>query len=352
VSATLLAPALDFELPAERIATGPIEAEGRRRDHARLLVARRSSTVLDDVRFADLPGFLHAGDVLVVNDSATLPAAVPTTDGRLVHLSTELPGGLWTVELREPAGAGSLPLLDGAAPGDVVGLPGGGALHLLSPYPADAGGAVRLWVARLALPTPLLTYLDRFGRPIRYGVTDRAWPLRDYQTVFARVPGSAEMPSASRGFTPELVAALAARGVVLAPITLHTGVSSQEAGEPPYAERYVVPTESADLVNAARSRGHRVIAVGTTATRAIETVADRHGVAHPGRGWTELVVTPERGVRVVDGLVTGWHEPRASHLALLEAVAGRPTVERSYGHALASGYRWHEFGDFHLVLPA
>jgi S-adenosylmethionine:tRNA ribosyltransferase-isomerase len=169
--------------------------------------------------------------------------------------------------------------------------------------------------------------------------------------VFARHPGSAEMPSAARGFTPDLVVDLMVRGVVLVPVILHTGVSSQELGEPPYPERYQVPASTAEVVNAARQRGARVVAVGTTVTRALESAAGATGVVHPARGWTELVVTPERGVRVVDGLITGWHEPQASHLQLLEAVAGRPLVERSYATARAEGYLGHEFGDFHLILP-
>jgi S-adenosylmethionine:tRNA ribosyltransferase-isomerase len=354
MSAAVMAPSLGFTLPDERIARGPIEARGLPRDQARLLVARRGgageATMLADAVFADLPRHLRAGDVLVVNTSATLPAALPTGDGRRLHLSTELATGLWAVELREPAGAGSLPLLD-EPPGQSVPLPDGGRADLLTPYPADGHGPVRLWAARLQLPAPLAAYLRAHGQPIRYGVTHERWPISAYQTVFAHEPGSAEMPSAGRGFTPELVTALVAAGVVLAPITLHAGVSSLEAGEPPYPERYRVPTATAELVNAAHHAGHRVIAVGTTATRALETVAGDLGIAHPGEGWTDLVITPARGVRLVDGIVTGWHEPEASHLQLLEAVAGRSVLEDSYAHALAGDYQWHEFGDFHLVLP-
>jgi S-adenosylmethionine:tRNA ribosyltransferase-isomerase len=206
-------------------------------------------------------------------------------------------------------------------------------------------------VAQLDLPGGLLAYLAEHGRPIRYGSPEHEWPLDAYQTVFATEPGSAEMPSAGRGFTAELVTALVARGVVFAPITLHCGVSSPEAGEAPQPEVYRVPATTAAVVNAARSAGHRVIAVGTTATRALETTADHAGAVHPGAGWTELVITPERGVRAVDGLITGWHEPEASHLDLIEAVAGRATLERSYAAAHALGYHGHEFGDFHLVLP-
>src|SRR5581483_764488 len=156
-------------------------------------------------------------------------------------------------------------------------------------------------------------------------------------------------PSAARPFTPELVTELVARGVLLAPILLHTGVSSLERGERPYPERYRVPETTARLVETVRGFGGRVIAVGTTAVRALETVADRDGRVRPGEGWTSLVITPERGLRAVDGLLTGWHEPEASHLLLLEAVAGRRLLDRSYRAARVHGYRWHEFGDLHLI---
>jgi S-adenosylmethionine:tRNA ribosyltransferase-isomerase len=332
------------------VATAPVEATGGRRDDVHLLVTWRSRERMVDTTFAELHRFLAAGDVLVVNTSGTLPAAVPTEDGRLLHLSTELPGELWVTELRQPCGGGSLPFLDAQA-GQVVPLPGGARAQLLAPFPALGRGPRRLWTTALHLPGPVLAYLQRHGQPIRYGCGGERWPLEAYQTVFAAEPGSAEMPSAARPFTPELVVALVTKGVVFAPLTLHTGVSSPETGEPPYPERYRVPETTAELVNSARRNGHRVVAVGTTATRAVETAADERGSVHPASGWTELVITPQRGVRVVDGIVTGWHEPEASHLQLLEAVAGTQLLERSYSHALRAGYRWHEFGDLHLVLP-
>lgn len=342
------APTPRFELPEELIAEAPAEARGLARDTVRLLVASMRSGELVDAVFRDLPDFLDAGDLIVVNTSATVPAAVPTVDDRIVHFSTELTGGLWVVEMRRPCAAGSVADRDGRT-GETIPLVGGGAVQLLSPYPVD--GPPRLWVARPHLFGTVLDYLALHGRPIRYGCTDRAFPIDAYQTVFGRDPGSAEMPSASRGFTPDVVTRLVTKGVGVTPMTLHTGVSSQEAGEPPYPEWYRVPPVTADRVNAAHESGHAVIAIGTTVTRALETVADNRGRAHPGEGWTDTVVTPERGVRVVDGLLTGWHEPEASHLQLLEAVAGRELLDRSYAAALDLGYRWHEFGDLHLILP-
>ena len=337
-------------------ATEPPEARGVPRDGVRLLAAHGSGRI-EHTRFRRLPELLAAGDLLVVNTSATLPAALLAADASghevIVHLSTRLPGDLWLVELRQPvAGGASEPwtrAVDGTSGvGPTLALAGGATVELLAPW---ARGEGRLWFATLALPQPFLTWLHRHGRPIRYGYVPRDWPLAMYQTVFAREPGSAEMPSAARPFSPEVVTDLVSRGVALTPLVLHTGVSSGEAHEAPYPEPYRVPITTARRVNETRAAGGRVVAVGTTVVRALETVVDADGVVHPGEGWTDVVVTPARGVRAVDGLITGWHDPEASHLQLLEAVAGRELLDRSYEAARRAGYRWHEFGDSHLLLP-
>jgi S-adenosylmethionine:tRNA ribosyltransferase-isomerase len=196
-----------------------------------------------------------------------------------------------------------------------------------------------------------VAYLERWGRPIRYAYLPAPFPLADYQTVFAREPGSAEMPSAGRPFTTELVTDLVTRGIGIAPITLHTGVSSQDAGEPPQPERYAVPETTARAVNLARAWGGRVVAVGTTATRALESAADRTGLVRGRTGWTDLVLGQDRPALVVNGLITGWHAPGASHLDLLAAVAGADLVDRAYEEAVRARYLWHEFGDSCLLLP-
>jgi S-adenosylmethionine:tRNA ribosyltransferase-isomerase len=310
------------------------------RDGVRLLVGGPDG--VSHHRFTDLPELLAAGDLLVVNRSVTLPAAVDVTGTDLVlHVSTSRPDGSWLVELRRRNEAATVPYPGGSA-GDRLPLPGGAAVTLRSRYG-------RLWLADIDAPS-LPSYLLAHGRPIRYGYVERDWPLSAYQTVFATEPGSAEMPSAGRPFTTELVTRLVTAGVVFAPITLHTGVASLEAPEPPYPEWYEVPPVSARLVTQTRQAGHRVVAVGTTAVRAIETVAGPDGSVRPGRGWTELVVTPARGVHAVDGLLTGFHEPRTSHLELLTAVAGEQLLARCYSEAVAGGYRWHEFGDLNLLL--
>lgn len=353
MTADLTIPDLDFELPPALEAGEPPEARGLARDDVRLMVSRYRDDRVEHARFRDLPRLLEPGDLLVVNTSGTLNAAlrVVRADGSraALHLSTRLPGGLWAVELRRLAGRGTAPC-DDAARGEELRLPGGAAATLLAPLRRD-GGPARLWVAELRLPAPLEWYLEDHGEPIRYGYVERAWPSVYYQTVFATEPGSAEMPSAGRAFTPELVTRLVARGVQVAPLLLHTGVASLESHEPPYEEFYRVPAATARAVNAARAAGRRVVAVGTTVVRALETVADEAGVAHPGEGWTGLVITPGRGLRAVDAMLTGLHEPRATHLAMLAALCGVGHLRRTYDEALRRGYLWHEFGDLHLILP-
>jgi S-adenosylmethionine:tRNA ribosyltransferase-isomerase len=328
----------DFVLPASLEAHEPPEARGLARDGVRLLVGTRDGVL--HRRMTDLPDLLRPGDVVVVNTSATVPAAVPTTDGHVVHFSTEQADGAWLVEVRRPDG----PYPDAAA-GERYVLRGGATVTLREPYSTG-----RLWVAGVDT-ADVLGYLYRYGRPIRYRYVPRSWPLSAYQTVFATHPGSAEMPSAGRPFSHELVTRLVSAGVLVVPLVLHTGVASPEAHERPYPERFLVPAATARVVNQARAGGGRVVAIGTTVVRALESAVGPRGTVEAAEGWTELVVTPECGVRVVDGLLTGFHEPRASHLELLAAIAGTELLDRCYAEALAHGYLWHEFGDVNLLLP-
>lgn len=402
-------------------ATEPAEARGLRRDEVRLLVSDVARDSLHHARFRDLPHLLSEVDLLVVNASGTLNAALPADiDGTglaaagtfFLHLSTHLGNDVWVVELRQPGPVASLPFRDAYA-GLTLRLPADARATLLAPHPPSAvpssrsaasspsalsspavapashsssssSSSSRLWRAELRLPadTPLSAgsrshsrsharylpgamrrYLDRHGLPIRYSYVPAPWPPAMYQTIFATEPGSAEMPSAARPFTPDLVTRLIARGIQIAPLVLHTGVASLEDHEPPYAEYYRVSPETAARVNAARRAGHRIAAVGTTVVRALETVTDAHGVTHAGEGWTDLVITPDRPLRAVDALVTGLHEPRATHLAILERVIDSRVIDgrapshavsshlaRAYAEARRGGYLWHEFGDAHLIL--
>ena len=323
----------------------PPELRGSGRDDVSLLVADRGDGSLAHHPFRDLPGVLREGDLLVVNTSATLAAALPTElDCKPVelHLSTCLSPGSWVVELRTVEATPLRP----PPVGTRLELPLGARAEIVATY----AGGTRLAVCRLELDAPVEQYLRRYGRPIRYGYARADLPIDAYQTVFALHPGSAEMPSAGRPFTTSMVTELVSRGILIAPITLHTGVSSAELGEPPYPERFRVPEGTARLVNAVRWWGGRVIAVGTTAIRALESAAGDDGRLDPADGWASLTITPETGLQVTDGLLTGWHEPRSSHLQILEAIAGRALLDRSYREARLRGYRWHEFGDLHLIL--
>jgi S-adenosylmethionine:tRNA ribosyltransferase-isomerase len=315
------------------------ERRGLARDGVRLLATDRERGLHRDLFFRDLPALLRAGDLLVVNDSATLAAALTATrdDGTTfdLHLSTHIVDALWIVEPRAPG-----------AEGVRTALPGGAHVTLLAPVD-DA--QPRLWYAALALTQPLDTYLTAHGRPIRYAYLAEPAPIADYQTIFARVPGSAEMPSAGRPFSAAVVDALGAAGVGIAAVTLHAGVSSPERTERPYREQFVVPASTAAAVNATRRAGGRVIAVGTTVVRALESSAD-DGEAVAASGWTGLIVTRDRGVALVDGLLTGFHEPQASHLDMLRAFLDDATLEAAYAYARDAGYLWHEFGDVHLLL--
>ena len=339
-----------FSLPSDLEAAQPPELTLGRRDAVRMMVSIGARPPRHTTA-RDLATWLRPGDLLVVNTSATIPAALDATtadgDGVVVHLSTELPSGLHLVEVRRPLPGGATAQDPADRTGATLAVAGGGTVTLLGRMPAS----VRLWVATLDLPAPLLEHLCRHGRPIRYRYVPESWPIDAYTNSYATEPGSAEMPSAGRVLTPEVITDLVAHGIVVAPIVLHTGVASLEAHEAPYPERYRVPASTSRLVNATHAAGGLVVATGTTVVRTLETASDADGLVHPGEGWTELVVTPERGVRVVDGLLTGWHEPAASHLQLLEAVAGPEALDLAYTEALEARYRWHEFGDVHLILP-
>lgn len=337
-----------FVLPPHSEATAPPERRGLTRDGVRLLVARPGA--VRHHRFAALGRYLEPGDLLVVNTSATVAAALDArrADGRpaTLHVCTELDDGTWVVEPRRPDG----PAQD-VGVGELFRLADGVVLRLLEPYPDTAAALTRLWRARATPHWPTADYLSRHGRPVGYGYLADEYPLTDRQNVYARVPGSAEMASAGRPFTERLLVRLMARGVVIAPVVLHAGVSSAEKHEPPMPERFEVPAATARLVNSTSAAGGRVVAVGTTVVRALESTAAPDRTVTAAAGWTNLVLGPARQARVVTGLISGLHPPEASHLMLLDAVAGAELVDAAYQAAIARRYRWHEFGDSTLFLP-
>jgi S-adenosylmethionine:tRNA ribosyltransferase-isomerase len=358
---------LSFALPERLEAHEPPEARGLARDQVRLMVSRVGAgrDFVEHTRFTHLADYLRAGDLVVVNESATINAAVLATrqNGERVeiHFSQQLPDGRWVVELRRLAARGTAPLLLSAVMRERLALEAGGEVTLLMPFGARPPGfgtstlaldETRLWIASVQVGGDLLGFLHRHGFPIRYAYVPVAWPLSYYQTIFATEPGSAEMPSAGRPFSRRVVASLREKEIAIAPILLHAGVASLEDAEPPYPEYYRVPSGTARAVNDARRHGSRIIAVGTTVVRALETAVEADGTVLPREGWTDRVITPGQRLRAVDALLTGFHEPRASHLAMLEALVGRRHLEVAYEAALREGYLWHEFGDVHLLQRA
>lgn len=337
---------LIFDRPDALTATKPSEYRGIERDKVRLMVTTPSGHT--HAHFHDLPNFLDDGDVLVVNRSATLPASLPAT-GRLgdftLNLSTAYGKQLWLAEPRwSPAQPGPLPVIAG----DEICV-GGVKGRLIVPYP----GIDRLWFIQFSGDPQLA--MQHVGQPIRYGYVEGQYPLAMYQTIFADTPGSAEMPSAAYPFTSKVVAGLLERGVQIVDITLHTGVSSLEVeveqieDHPLYPEPFAVPKQTAQIINQACLDGRRIIAVGTTVVRALESAWDGEMVVSSS-GFTRLYIRPDNGIHVIDGLITGMHDPVTSHLAMLYAIAGEATIRDAYEEAVQMGYLWHEFGDSHLIL--
>ena len=351
--------AIEFSLPPELEASAPPEARGLRRDQVRLMVSNYSTDQVRHNRFYHLDKYLDEGDVIAINTSRTRNSALLALreDGTAVelHLSTHFDDDLWTVEVRSMDESGKTKHLEDARENEILSLPAGASATLQGPYISDCMDDSRpsetLWLARLKFPDQVDDYLEQHGFPIRYNYVKEKWPLSFYQTVYATEEGSAEMPSAGRPFTSKLLKRLQAKGIQIAPLILHTGVSNIDTHEPPYKEFYRVTLETAHMVNQARVSGHRIVAVGTTAIRALETVTNGVGKTHAGEGWTCLVITPQRGLRAVNALITGMHEPDASHLAILEALAGPSHIKLAYDEALRKGYLWHEFGDLHLIIP-
>jgi S-adenosylmethionine:tRNA ribosyltransferase-isomerase len=341
-------PPVEFVLPPELEAHGPPEARGGRRDAVKLLVLDRASGAVQHTRFDRITDYLRPGDLLVFNDSRTIPALLPAT----------LVGSDEPVETRL-----ARRVADDAW--EALLLPHGGhylsqRLRFREQLTAEVVGQREdaPWLWRLRFDRGGATLLDaiyRAGEPVRYTYVPEALPLDLYQTVYAREPGSVEMPSAGRPFSWELLLGLHRRGIATAFLTLHTGLSSTRNDEfdalrRGHEEWYRVPAETAAAIDAARARGGRVVAVGTTVVRALETLADGHGHVHAGKGWTNLYISAEHRLRAVDGLLTGLHEPRASHLDLLTAFAPPALLTTAYRAALSEGYLWHEFGDLNLIV--
>ena len=342
----------DFELPTKLACPEPTERRGIPRDAVRLLVSRENGSI-EHATFDQLDHFLQKGDVLVVNTSATRPAAIPVDlpeqrKGR-VHFSTRIGHSDWLVEIREVRQNKTRRWSEGTKNME-FSLPNGGQLKLVKPYYQNRK-LLHLWHAELSINQNTNLYFAEHARPIQYENLEREYPLHFYQTLFSFHPGSAEMPSAGRGFTSSLIERLQEKGVVFAPILLHTGVSSLEENEKPYPEYIEVNPLSASVINHAKNHGKRIVAVGTTAVRAIESAVNEKGEVRTFKGHTSLYIDKGDEMKVVDALITGFHEPKASHLHMLQALAGPEHLEKSYSAALKNHYYWHQFGDLHLILP-
>jgi len=343
-----------FTLPPELSAKEPPERRGLPRDHVRLMVIDRATGQVEHSRFDHLGAFLRAGDLLVFNSSRTLPAALSgcTSQGGPcveVRLAEHLPDDSWLALLICQNGD---PFACGLRPGIQINLD-----QELTATVRDRDDRIpRLWKLTFSQNgTELIDNLHRLGRPVRYEYVSAPWSLDYYQTVYAREPGSAEMPSAGRAFTWKLLFNLQRSGVQMAYIILHTGLASYmdddlDAQHPASEEEYYVSQTAVQKLNQTHERGGRVIAVGTTVVRTLESVADDSGVVHAGHGYTQLRITARHKLKAVDGLLTGLHEPEASHLDLLTAFLSPEKIRDAYEEAVRQSYLWHEFGDLNLIL--
>ncbi|MEP7253164.1 MAG: S-adenosylmethionine:tRNA ribosyltransferase-isomerase [Ginsengibacter sp.] len=343
---------IQFELPTHLACPLPTEERNMKRDEVRLMVTSDEEKI-EHSTFNHLSTFLQQDDVLVVNTSATLPSALPVTlpgnrEGRL-HFSTKMQGDLWLVEIRESSGNKTKRWKEGEE-GMTFPLPLSASLTLQQKFYNDDQW-LDLWIAAFNCNRPAEEYLANHAKPIQYENLDRVYPLSYYQTYFSFHPGSSEMPSAGRGFTVSLIERLLKKGISIVPVLLHTGVSSVEEHETPYPEYMEIDPVAAATINHAKQHGRRIIAVGTTAIRAIETAADEHGNVMSYRGNTDLFIEDGYTMKVTDGLLTGFHEPNASHLNILQTVAGFDHINNAYKEAIKREYYWHQFGDLHLILP-
>ncbi len=343
---------IQFNLPEHLACPKPTEQRQLPRDGVRLLVTTGAGDI-DHTTFSKIDSHLEKGDVLVVNTSATRPAAfrvaLPENREGVIHISTHLSGGDWLVEVREIKGAKTLRWKEGIE-GMVFRLPLSSQISLKKRFYKD-NQLLHLWIAEFHSTRKLEDLMSQFGLPIKYDKLDELYPLEFYQTFFSISPGSSEMPSAGRAFTDIVVNNLLTKGVVFAPILLHTGVSSLEEDERPYPEYMEISPLSASIINHAKDSGKRIIAVGTTAMRAVESATNDKGAVQPFLDYTSLFIDENYSMRAINGLLTGFHEPRASHLFMLQSLAGIGHIERAYQIALAKNYYWHQFGDLHLILP-
>ncbi len=347
----------DYQLPKKLECSLPTEERGIQRDEVKLLISKTSDDSVQHTIFHQLVDHLEEGDVLVVNTSGTLKASLRAQRGDgtqlIVNLSTRINDSDFLVEIRQAVGQESKRFY-GIQEGEILQLPNNGILKINGLYHRanNQETHIQLWKVELRLKEPLMDYLNQYGQAIKYGQIDQTYPISYYQTVFAKEVGSSEMPSAGRAFSPELLNRLIAKGVQIVPILLHTGISSLEVNERPYPEYYKMEEEAAQKINQAIQTNKRIIAVGTTVVRTLVSCKDGNGYLKASKGWTDAYVTPDTDISFITGLLTGFHEPKASHLLMMQAFASAAHFQKVYGEAIEQEYYWHEFGDLHLILTA
>lgn len=334
----------DFELPAERIAHEP----ARPRDSARLL---RIGDALSDHIVRDLPGLLRAGDVLVANDTRVIPAQLSAHRGAArigITLDRPLPDGAWSALARNARKLkpGDVLDIDGdtTMQAQVVTAPADGQVVLRFSLEGDAFADALRRAGALALPP----YIDRPQGPT-------AQDAQDYQTVFAQHEGAVAAPTAALHFTPDLLAELTRAGILRETITLHVGAGTflpmrtENVHEHRmHAERGEISAETASRLNAIRAQGGRIVAVGTTVLRLLESAADEGGI-HPFQGETDIFIVPGHRFHSADLLMTNFHLPKSTLFMLVCAFAGEARMRAAYAHAIATGYRFFSYGDSSLL---
>ncbi|MCP8969614.1 S-adenosylmethionine:tRNA ribosyltransferase-isomerase [Ectobacillus ponti] len=328
---------MDFWLPDELNAAAPAERRGIRRDHVKLLVLDRKSGEVSHDIFYNLEQYLSPGDVIVLNNSRTLPAILKAQDGTELRLARRIDSRTWDVLL----------VSDRVKQGDTFFF----SNTLSATVTGDECDSPITRVMFSKEGTALLEELYALGEPVRYEYIQEPWGLEYYQTVFASKPGSVEMPSAGRAFSWQLLKRLQQKGVKIAYMQLHTGLSyflddKWEHSPEDNLEEYDIPVETMQEVQRAKEHGHKVIAVGTTVVRALETAAKTNALS----GWTNLYITGDYQLQVADAIITGMHEPKASHLDMLCAFVAPNHLFNAYGLAIQERYLWHEFGDMNLIV--
>ncbi|GIN74571.1 queuosine biosynthesis protein [Bacillus sp. J14TS2] len=332
-----------FQVPKYLDASTPAEYRGINRDHVRLMTLDKVTGESFHHYFDQLDSSLRAGDLLVLNNSRTIPPVLKGKRGKQtieIRLSRKLSDHEWEALIIE----------DTLNVGEKIDLPGELTATIIG-----KGNEAPLMILSFSKSGLVLSdAIYRYGEPVYYEYIKTPWPLEMYQTVYASVPGSVEMPSAGRAFSWKLLNRLQQKGVKIAYLQLHAGLSYYGHDRWPdpsnHPETFCIPEETAALVNTAKKDKGRVIAVGTTVVRALETAVNHTGYVEAQEGITRLYIQKGYPLRAVDGLLTGFHEPEASHLDLLSAFIDEKLLMKAYEEALSAEYLWHEFGDMNLIL--